>query len=59
MQSSFNIHELTKNLKSVMSSKYNLDLHIPHKRKDLNLLILLLRIFFAYEKGGIEFYLCE
>ena len=37
-----------------MSSEYNLDLHIPHKRKDLKLLLL---FFFACEKGGIELYL--
>ena len=39
-----------------MSSEYNLDLHIPHKRKDLKLLLILL-LSFADEKGGIEFYL--
>ena len=33
-----------------MSTEYNLDLHIPQKRKDLKL------FSFAYEKGGIEFY---
>ena len=50
----FHIHELTKNLILVyvlMSTKYNLDLHISQKRKDLKL------FFSAYEKGGIEFYL--
>ena len=35
----------------VMSTEYDLDLHIPQKRKDLNY------FFFTFEKGGIEFYL--
>ena len=38
-----------------MSSEYNIDLHILHKRKDLKLLLLLL-FFLAYEKGGIEIF---
>ena len=36
-----------------MSTEYNLDLHIPQKMKDLEL------FFFAYEKGGIEFFLWQ
>ena len=32
-----------------MSSEYNLDLHIPQKRKDLKL------FFFAYEKEELSF----
>ena len=37
----------------VTSSDNNLDLHMPPKWKDWKL------IFFAYGKGGIEFYLWE
>ena len=37
-----------------MSSEYNLDLYIPHKRKDLKLLLLLL-LFSRMKKEELNF----
>ena len=33
-----------------MSSEYNLDLYIPHKRKDLKLLLLLLLLLLLFSR---------
>ena len=38
-----------------MSSEYNLDLYIPHKRKDLKLLLLLLLLFSRMKKEELNF----